>query len=66
MAERRRKTTKTGRPPKDADELKSRLIQFRATEAEWAELTAAALAAGMTLREWLLATSLRSARRALR
>lgn len=64
MAERRRK--RPGRPPLADDEKKSRVVQFRATEAEWEELTAAALASGMTLREWLLMITLRAARRSAR
>jgi hypothetical protein len=55
-----------GRNPKPADERKSKLVQFRLTEPEWDELVAAALAAGMTVREWLVMTTLKAARRARR
>lgn len=55
-----------GRKPKPVEERKSKLVQFRLTEDEWEELVAAALAAGMTVREWLVVTSLRAARRSRR
>lgn len=64
MAERGRRGP--GRPKLPEDERLSRRVQFRVTEGEWVELVAAAAAAGLDLHEWVLATTLRAARRARR
>lgn len=64
MAERRSRGP--GRPALPAEQRKALRVQFRVTEGEWAELVAAAEAAGLPLHEWVLATTLRAARRSAR
>lgn len=57
----RTKGTKMGRPRKNPEEVKGRVVQFRVTDEQHQRLCEAAEAAGETLSAWLLWLGLRAA-----